>query len=182
MWESDMRNLLVAGVAGLAFAACTPQTPATEQQAAAPAAAPAPAPEPQQGNTPAEDLDSFVVMIGAERWTVILDKALEGAIEAPDTNVANDNDLYRADAALKRGAAMVIELRNSVCGKGLVTGEACKLPAWPAWTQELPTGDTPIEEIDRRSGWLSEVMAPFTDAACEAGRKASADELFCSVE
>lgn len=173
-----MRLFLATGLVGL-MTACSPQTPGPQQQAATPVTAPAP--EPQQGNTPAEDLDPFVVMIGAERWTVILDKALEGVIQAPDP-AGDRTDLYRADAALKRGAAMVIELRNSVCGKGLVTGEQCNLPEWPAWTRELPTGDTPIEEIDRRSAWLDEVMAPFTDAACEAGRKASGDELFCSVE
>ena len=59
---------------------------------------------------------------------------------------------------------------------------ACNLPEWPAWTLEPPTGDTPLVEIDRRSGWLDTVMAPFTDAGCEAGRKATNDEMFCSVE
>lgn len=162
-----------------ALIACSPQTPAAPVQEAA---TPQPAAE-QQGNTPPEDLDPFVVMIGAERWTVILDKALEGAREAPDASaVANETDLYRADAALKRGAAMVVQLRNQVCGKGLVTGAACNLPEWPAWTLEPPTGDTPIAEIDRRSGWLDTVMAPFTEAGCEAGRKATNDEMFCSVE
>jgi len=176
-----MRNLLIASVAGLMSVGCSPQSQtesaAPEQQAEAP-----PAVELQQGNTPPEDLDPFIVMIGAERWTVILERALDGAIEATDANAIERTDLYRADAALKRGAAMVIELRNWVCGKGLVTGADCNLPEWPAWTRELPTGDTPIGEIDRRSGWLDEVMSPFTSAACEAGRKASGDELFCSVE
>lgn len=160
------------------IAACSPQqTPAPEQQALAPA------PPAQQGNTPPEDLDPFVVMIGAERWTVLLNKALEGAREAPEpASAAEETDLYRADAAVKNGAAMVIELRNRVCRKGLVTGDACKLPEFPAWTREPPTGDTPIDEIDRRSGWLDTVMAPFTNAGCEAGRKALNDEMFCSVE
>ena len=179
-----LRNRLMAGKVAVAnlftslFAACSPQTPT----AAAPEVMPALVAE-QQGNTPSEDLDPFVVMIGAERWTVILDKALEGAREAPDASTsAGETDLYRADAALKRGAAMVIELRNQVCRKGLVTGAGCNLPEWPAWTLEPPTGDTPIAEIDHRSGWLGTVMAPFTDAGCEAGRKALNDEMFCSVE
>lgn len=176
--EQLMRKGLVVGVfAMIALQACGPQAPETPVKSAE-----AP-PEVQPGNTPAEDLDPFVVMIGAERWTVILDKAQQGAIEAPQpASAADETDLYRADAALKRGAAQVIELRNVVCGKGLVTAEACKLPAWPAWTLEPPTGDTPIQEIDRRSAWLSEVMSPFTDAGCEAGRKANTDEMFCSVE
>lgn len=171
-----MRIVLIVAAAALGAAGCSPQTPAPGQQASAP-----PAAEQQRGNTPPEDLDPFVVMIGAERWTVILDKAIDGAIQAPDA-VAEQTELYRADAALKRGAAMVIELRNWVCGKGLVTGAQCTLPEWPAWTRELPTGDTPIDEIDRRSAWLDEVMAPFTGPACDAGRTASGDDLFCSVE
>ena len=39
-----------------------------------------------------------------------------------------------------------------------------------------------LAEIDRRSGWLDEGMSPFTTAASAAGRKASGDELLCSVE
>jgi hypothetical protein len=181
MRESVMRNLLVAGVLGFLAGGCSPQTQ-TETRAPEMQAAAAPAVDPQQGNTPPEDLDPFVVMIGAERWTVILERATEGAIAATDATAIERSDLYRADAALKRGAAMTIELRNWVCGKGLVTGADCNLPEWPAWTRELPTADTPIVEIDRRSAWLSEVMDPFTTAACEAGRKASIDDMFCSVE
>jgi hypothetical protein len=177
-WESTMRVRLSVG-AGLALclSACAPP----EKKAEAPA--PVAAPEAAAPTTPTEPLDPFVVMIGAERWTVILDKALEGVREAPDPpGAAERTDMYRADSALKRGAAMLIELRNDVCGKGLVTGSACTLPEWPAWTRELPTGDTPIAEIEKRSDWLSLTMSPFTDAACESGRKTSGDELFCSVE
>ncbi len=134
-------------------------------------------------NAPAEELDPFVVMIGAERWTVLLDRAREGAIQANEpAGAAEMTDMFRADMALKQGAAMVIELRNRVCAKGLVTGEACRLPDWPAWTRDQPTGDTPITEIDRRSAWLETVMAPFVEAGCQAGRQASGDDLFCSVE
>jgi hypothetical protein len=176
-----MRTAILAGTFILALAACNNEQP--QQQAAAPSAEPAPAPEPQQGNTPPEDLDPFVVMIGAERWTVLLDRAIEASIEASDPAGRDDlGDLYRTDAALKYGAAQVIELRNRVCTKGLVTGDACNLPAWPAWTTEMPNATTPLAELDRRSGWLDEVMAPFVTAACESGRQTSKDELFCSVE
>lgn len=178
--ETSMRMKLVLGVACvMGLAGCspeaapvaeTPKVEAQQEQASAPA-------------EPTEPLDPFVVMIGAERWTVILERGLDGAREAPEpASAADRTDMYRADAALKRGAAMVIELRNDVCGKGLVTGAACNLPEWPAWTRELPNGDTPITEIDKRSEWLSGVMSPFTDAACEAGRTATKDEMFCSVE
>lgn len=172
-------KLAVAGMFAFALMACSPQTSTASvpvEAAQAPALA-------QQGNTPPEDLDPFVVMIGAERWTVLLDKALEGAREAPEAaSAAEETDLYRADAAVKNGAARLIELRNRLCRKGLVTGDACNLPEWPAWTRELPTGDTPLAEIDRRSGWLDTVMAPFTEAGCAAGRKATNDDMFCSVE
>lgn len=132
---------------------------------------------------PAEPLDPFVVMIGAERWGVIIDRAAEGAGQAPGLpDAILENEMYRADVALKSGAARLIELRNDVCARRLLTGVACNLPDWPAWTREPPTDKTPIDEIERRSQWLGEVMQPFTEAGCEAGRRASNDDLFCSVE
>jgi hypothetical protein len=168
-----MARILLA-VAALTLAACQPQQ---QQQAAAPPAEPA---APAQ---PAEKLDPFVVMVDAERWGVIIDKAREGVREAPDRADANSgSEMFRADAALKSSAASLLELRNAACAKGLVTGAACDLKDWPAWTREAPTASTPIEEIDRRSQWLGETMQPFTDVGCEAGRKATKDDLFCSVE
>jgi hypothetical protein len=94
----------------------------------------------------------------------------------------DQSEMYRADAALKEGAAALIELRNRVCGQGLVTGDACQLRDWPEWTREPPTDQTPIEEIERRSQWLGEIMGPLTAAGCEEGRKATGEDLFCSVE
>jgi hypothetical protein len=171
---------VVAGMFAAVLAACSPQ-PAGAPAADAPPASPLPA--AQAGNTPPEHLDPFVVMIGAERWTVLLDRALEGAREAPEPiSAAEEGELYRADAALKNGAAMLIELRNRVCRKGLLEADACTLPDFPAWTREPPTGATPIEEIDRRSGWLDTVMGPYVGAGCDAGRKALQDDMFCSVE
>jgi hypothetical protein len=142
------------------------------------------APGPQQPQAAAEELDPFVVMIGAERWGVIIDKALEGVREAPDPafDARMEDEMYRADAALKSSAARLIELRNVACVKGLVTGDACQLRNWPSWTMEPPRSGVPIEEIQRRSDWLSEAMERFTEAGCEAGRKATGEELFCSVE
>jgi hypothetical protein len=131
-----------------------------------------------------EKSDPFVVMIGAERWGVIIDKALEGVREAPDPafDARMEDDMYRADKALKSSAAALIQLRNEACVKGLVTGEACQLRNWPAWTMEPPRAGVPIEEIERRSDWLSLEMERFTEAGCAAGRKATGEELFCSVE
>lgn len=169
-------RLVVAGLCLSVLAACNPQTPVAAPQQAEQKPPPA-------ATTPSEPLDPFVVMVDAERWGVIIDKAMEGAREAdvPSAGV-DESDMFRADRALKSGAARLIELRNQVCGQGLVKGDACLLKDWPAWTQEPPTDKTPIEEIQRRSDWLSMAMDPFTSAGCDAGRKASKDDLFCSVE
>jgi len=141
------------------------------------------APAPPQTETAAEKLDPFVVMIDAERWGIIIDKAIDGAREAPGpSDVPHENEMYRADVALKSGAARLLQLRNDVCAKGILTGDACVIRNWPAWTRDPPTDKTPIEEINRRSQWLGEAMQPFTDAGCEAGRAASSDRQFCDVE
>lgn len=175
-----MRAGLIAGAClMLAAGGCGPAAAPAEEQGDASQ----PAPATVESDAEHEELDPFVVMIGAERWTVILDRALAGAREAPEpASPEADSDILRADAALKRGAGMVITLRNSVCAKGLVTGEACTLPDWPGWTRQAPTAATPLDELERRSAWLSEVMSPFTEAGCAAGRQATGDELFCSVE
>jgi hypothetical protein len=158
-------KLVVLVLAAAAIAACQ-QKPASPPDAAG-----------------AEPLDPFGVMVDAERWGVIIDKAREGVRAAPGpADSYFENEMYRADAALKSGAASLIELRNEACVKGLVTGAACNPAEWPAWTREPPTDKTPIEEIRRRSDWLSGQMDPFTAAGCEAGRKATGDDLFCSVE
>jgi hypothetical protein len=146
--------------------------------------APAPAPPSPAAQASTEKLDPFVVMVDAERWGVLLGKALDGVREAPDPTFDKrmEDDMYRADGALKSGAAKLIELRNEACVKGLVSGDACELRNWPAWTMEPPKAGVPIDEIQRRSDWLSAEMERFTDAGCEVGRKATKEELFCSVE
>lgn len=159
-------------VAVLLAVACSPQSPK-----------PAEPPAQPQSTASSERLDPFVVMIDAERWGVIIDKAMDGARQADVPFAgADQSDLYRADAALKSGAASLLDLRNEICVKGMLAGAACDLKDWPDWTREPPTDKTPIEELDRRSRWLGEVMGPFTDAGCEAGRKATGENLFCSVE
>jgi hypothetical protein len=159
MWA----KLVVLVVASATLVACQQPVPADQAQA--------------------EPLDPFVVMIDAERWGVIIDKARQGVREAPGpTDAYFENEMYRADASLKSSAASLIELRNEACVKALVTGPACNLGEWPAWTHEPPTDKTPIDEIQRRSDWLSGQMEAFTSAGCDAGRKATGDDLFCSVE
>ncbi|MDZ4762114.1 MAG: hypothetical protein SGJ21_13695 [Alphaproteobacteria bacterium] len=161
-----VRSIACCAWAALALAACQPP------------------PVPTTASTPiAEPLDPFVVSIDAQRWGVIIDRAIEGVQEAPDGDPAlADSDILRADAALKNGAASLIVLRNRACVKGLVEPDLCKLKDWPQWTLEPPSADTPLQTLDQRGAWLSQVMSPFQEVGCEAGRKASGDYLFCSVE
>ena len=167
-----MRILLASAV--LMLAACQPQQRAAQQQ---PAATP-----PAEPAAPSEPLDPFVVSIDAQRWSIIIDKALDGTRQASGADALYDNELFRADVALKSGAANLIELRNEICGKGLLTGDACKLSDFPAWTREPPALDVTVQQTDARSQRLSTASDPFTSVGCEAGRKATKDDLFCSVE
>ncbi len=157
----------------MALAACQPQ-----QQKVADAR-----PTAQPPAASSEPLDPFVVSIDAQRWSILIDKAIEGVREAPAANgELYDQQLFRADAALKSGAAHLLELRNDICGKGLLTGDACTLPDFPQWTREPPSPSVTVEEIDQRSQWLSSAQEKFVELGCEAGKKATKDELFCSVE
>lgn len=167
----------VSAFAALMLAACQPQ-----QQAAQVPVEPAAAEQVAQPATPSEPLDPFVVSIDAQRWSILIDKGLDGVRETSGTDALYDDQLFRADVALKSGAANLIELRNEICGKGLLTGNACKLPDFPAWTREPPATGVTVEQINERSEWLSTASEPFTALGCEAGRKATKDDLFCSVE
>lgn len=172
----SVRALMAAGLAVALLGACEqPQVsqPAESSEAPAPSA-------PQE---PAEPLDPFVVMIGAERWGVLIDKAYQGAIEAPYANsVLDEDDKLRTDRAVKSGAAELIKLRNMICAKGLLSGADCELGSWPAWVMEAPVANLSWEELDARSEWLSTQMGRFTAVGCEAGRTASGDRQFCDVE
>ncbi|MBI1359491.1 MAG: hypothetical protein GC155_04310 [Alphaproteobacteria bacterium] len=132
---------------------------------------------------PEEALDPFTVAIDAERWGVLIDRAHDGLIEsgAGERQLADDN-ILRADTALKSGAARLILLRNDVCRRGLLSWKDCELGAWPAWTQQAPSSKTPLEVLDRRSQWLGAEMQRFTEVGCNAGRGATDDDLYCSVE
>ena len=164
--------------ATLALSACQPPqgSQASQQPAAQP---PAPAPSPQAS---AEPLDPFVVMIGAERWTVLLDKALDGTREAPAPTAIDETDQSRADRATKNAAAQLLILRNQQCSKGMLTGSDCEIGNWPAWASEPPNPNTPLATIDERSSWVGETMQKYVDKGCEAGKAAFKDEMYCSVE
>lgn len=162
--------------AALALGACQP---AAQPTAAAPPAAQPPAAQPDPN---AEPLDPFVVMIGAERWTVLLDKALEGTREAPAPAAIDETDQSRADRATRDAAAMLLILRNQQCAKGHLKGDDCTIANWPAWASEPPNPNTPLATIDDRAGWVGETMQKYTDKGCELGKAALKDDMFCSVE
>ena len=167
----SVRFLMAAGLAAALLGGCQTH-PAVEQ-----------GPHPVAQQEPAEALDPFVVMIGAERWGVLIDKAYQGAIEAPYANDALDeDDRLRTDRAVKSGAAELIKLRNMVCAKGLLSGADCDLGSWPAWVMEPPAANLSWEEMDARSEWLSIQMDRFVSVGCAAGRNASGDRQFCDVE
>jgi len=162
-------------LAALALAACQPPQ-APQQQASQPQA------PPPASQAPAEPLDPFVVMTGAERWTVLLDKALEGTREAPSPSAVDETDQARADRATRDAAATLLVLRNRQCAKGLLSGDDCKIANWPAWASEPPDPNTPLATIDERSSWVGETMQKYVDKGCEAGKAALKDDMFCSVE
>lgn len=157
-----MRAYLIAAVGLLTLAGCQSVAPPAE--------------------TADDSQDAFVTMIGAERWTVILDRAQEGAYEIPEPSVGvAETDQGRADRAVRDGAAKLLVLRNTLCAKSVLRGDDCKID-WPKWASEPPDPTTPLRVIEQRSDWLSGAMDKFTKIACERGRAASGDELFCSVE
>lgn len=139
------------------------------------------APQPQQP-AEAEKLDPFVVMIGAERWGVLIDKAMEAVREhVPTTDADFENEVLRADRATKDGALAMLVLRNEICGRGLMRGPDCDV-AIPAWVHEAPTSATPLKVIDDRSEWLSIAMDKFVAYGCEQGRQRTGEQMYCSVE
>jgi hypothetical protein len=166
-----MRASLLA-IAVLSLCACQPATQTAQKPA-----------EPAAPAAPKEPLDPFIVMVDAERWNVLLDKAIEGVREAPEKSVGiAENDQARADRAVKDGAARLLTLRNAICGKRILMGDDCVIKDWPAWASEGPAPETSLEVTEQRSGWLSGAMEKFTDLGCEAGRAAFKDEMYCSVE
>lgn len=127
-----------------------------------------------------EKLEPFDVMVGAERWGVLMDKADAAAIA--NAGDLDEQETLRADKAVKDGAARLIVLRNDICSRGLLKGADCQFKAWPVWIAEPPSAATPLAEIQRRSDWLSIAMDKFVTAGCELGRKQENDPQYCSVE
>lgn len=140
------------------------------------------APQPQGQATPAERLDPFIIMIDAERWGVLIDRAMEAVHEhVPFTEDTLENEVLRADRATKDGAIALLALRNEICGRGLIPAADCALDV-PAWVHEAPTAATPLAVIDDRSQWLGTAMDKYVAYGCEQGRVRTGEDMYCSVE
>ncbi len=115
---------------------------------------------------PEESLDPFSVAIDATRWGVIIDHARDGVIESgvDESGPAND-DILRADAALKSGAANLIILRNDVCRRGLLAGNDCQIRCLAS----LDTGATIIPDVSQGAG-PAQPVARGRNAALHGGR------------
>lgn len=172
-----MRALAVIGVLGLAACASAPEV----------------ASEDIVDLTPQED--PWALALEAERYSVLLGLAKEGVIEA---NFAREDryadDLSeRARRALHEGARELYDIRERACATGLVGVEDCGELAPPAWLGEPADARVDGGELRRRIDWLTEAMAPFVAAGCdageaarladpEAGPDADSGPHYCSVE
>jgi hypothetical protein len=113
-------------------------------------------PAGQLGNTPPEDLDPFVVMIGAERWTV-LSTALESAIGAQRCPTSATASLsHRCRTRARR--SVLIGLRNRICSAAFSRATRALLNFRERVKCRTPP---PLAELDQRSAWLNELMDPF---------------------
>ncbi len=132
-----------------------------------------------------EEADDFGLMIEAERYGVIIDRATEGAIEGqPATTLEEPSELERATRALHRAAHHLYALRAITCGSGLAGSQDCGPLPPPDWLGEPAGTVADAAEIRRRIDWLAEAMSPFVAAGCDAGQSRREEELphYCSVE
>ena len=128
---------------------------------------------------PAVPIDAFGLVIEAERWGVLIDKA--GAdMNAPGDE---DSDLYRIDEALRSGALELVRLRDKLCASGVSPETTCVRVDLPDWVMAAPdTEATPLSTYQERSDWLGGELWPLVDAGCAAVRAETGDETACSVE
>jgi len=141
-----------------------------------------------QSTTPAqvaEPEDPWALVIEAERYSYLISLANEGAIEGPPAMIAPaPDDLERVSQALHYAAHELYALRARVCETGLAGSEACgELPP-PAWMGEPAGAAIDAAEARLRIDWLTQVMWPFVEAGCDAGRsRQGPDEPdYCAVE
>ncbi|MGD2133831.1 MAG: hypothetical protein PVI23_13635 [Maricaulaceae bacterium] len=177
-----MRRLaiILSIIAAAACAACasTEAAPPAMNEAAAPGSASATEASFTEG-------DVWAMTLEAERYSYLISLAREGAIEGPPAMTLEDEtDLERATEALHYAVIELYMLRDRVCETGLAGSEDCARLAPPAWFGEPVGTVADAAEVRRRIDWLTDVMWPFVEAGCDAGRsRQGPDEPdYCAVE
>ncbi|MFC7291083.1 hypothetical protein [Hirschia litorea] len=127
-----------------------------------------------------KNLDPLTVVIGAERWGVMISNA-QNAMELKHTEISED-ELMRIDTALRSGVRDLLQLRDDLCNANEQPMQTCVNIDLPAWVMKPPNRVTSLDEYQSRSEWLGEVAGKFVQIGCEAGREVSDDEYLCAVE
>jgi hypothetical protein len=126
-------------------------------------------------------IDSFDTVIETERWTVIMENALEGARlsqnQSPDLD---EDDLIRIDRALRTGVRHLIMLRDELCMAGMEPEKSCQALEIPQWALLPPDRVTSLNEYTHRSQWLGNQIGDLSEIGCAAGKPF--DEYICAVE
>lgn len=125
-------------------------------------------------------LDPMTVVIGAERWGVMISNAQDAMLlKHPEIS---EDDLMRIDTALRAGARDLLKLRDDLCNANEQPMQSCVSIDLPAWVMKPPNRVTSLDEYQSRSEWLGEMAGKFVHIGCEAGRDVSDDEFLCAVE
>ncbi len=127
-----------------------------------------------------KSLDPLTVVIGAERWGVMIWNA-QNAMELKHAEISED-ELMRIDTALRAGVRDLLQLRDDLCNANEHPMQTCVNIDLPAWVMKPPNRVTSLDEYQSRSDWLGEIAGKFVQIGCEAGREVSDDEYLCAVE
>jgi hypothetical protein len=124
----------------------------------------------------------MVLAIDAGRLSVLLGRAREGLDEGAPAGESNEADLVRTDRALRQAALELVALRDEICRRGQLEGEACQLGSPPTWIFDAPEAEPSALEMARRYQELMELMSPFVETGCALGAPPPDGPAFCSVE
>ena len=134
---------------------------------------------PPETDAPVQDIDPFALAIETGRWEVMIDNGLRAhhMFQSPQ----DESEAARSDRSLKAGARRLLDLRDQLCGAGVVDRDSCDGLALPAWVTAY-SGEMPdLAELQRRSDWLGEALGPFEAAACSQVPEAERMS-WCGVE
>ncbi len=136
------------------------------------------------------DLDPWNLTISAERYGVLLNRAIEGVIIGPPARtlpeVTDQSLLQRAGWATRDAAFSLYQLQKMTCEHGLVGVDDCLHIEAPDWLDDSPTSIPTPEEIHLRIRWLVDHLGPHLEAGCDAGQSRNTEPdgwpHFCSTE